>query len=94
MGSRDASGQTQGAAEDGDGQVDRQDRATQGKRACQGRAPVSHRQEPLRHEEGTLQGIGEEHCAALHALWVGESADRQAAIVCTQRPRCVLREAK
>lgn len=83
MGSRDASGQAQGAAEDDDWQTDGQDRATQGERARQGRVPVAHRQEHLRHEEGALQGIGEEHGATLHTVRPGESDDCQAAIVRT-----------
>jgi len=41
-----------------------------------------------------LREAGIELGAALHAVWPGEPADCQAALVCAQRPRCVLKWAK
>jgi IS5 family transposase len=63
--------------------------APQGAHSGQGRASVPHRQEHLRHEEDTLQRAGQEHGATLHAVRPGESADRQAATLRPQCPRCV-----
>ena len=42
-------------------------------------------------EEGILPWVGEEHGAAVHPLRVGESVDGQAATVCAEHPRCVLK---
>lgn len=85
--------QAHGVAEDGDWQSEGEARAAQGECRGQGQASVPHR-EDLRHEEGTLQGANEEHGAAIHAVRPGESAERQAAIVCARRHRCFLKWAK